>query len=135
MTFMDRMKQNPSYYFWDNINDHLGNLQIYLGVISVHKSGDYANLAEQIINDLIIKCDVRRCHLKFLHDLDLNMRPVLHFLLIAEKDQVDALRKTLIYAMSKITEITEPNNYRDQINHYLGHLDLYQYRTIQNYVL
>jgi hypothetical protein len=132
-SFPGLLKQNPSsYFFWSKISEYHDRLKIYLGSINLKESSDHRLLIEQMVNDLILKCDSQKCFLKLFHDINHNQENVIHFLLINEQDQEEDLKKTLIFATSNMDNI-EDNlvNYKEQINHYLEHLDLYQYRHIQ----
>lgn len=132
--FISQLKLNPtSYYFWSKIGQYYNQTKIYLGVMNINNNSDYSILIEQLLNDLLFKCQDQLCYIKLFHDID-NQQNLFHFLLIIDISQEPQFNKTLLYAVSKLTSI-EQNivNYKDKVNHYFEYIDLYHYQRIQSY--
>ena len=133
--FITGLKDNPtSYYFWSKYNKYGRTTHVYLGTVVINNNSDYQLLIEQILNDLIFKCQENLCFIKLFHDLDNDDKDLLHFLLIIDFSQKEMITKTLLYAISRITNVDNNlSNCKDRINHYLDHIDLYQYKRIKSY--
>lgn len=133
--FLIELKKNSSsYYFWYKYGQHNNSLNVFLGTVIINNNSDYQLLIEQILNDLIFKCQEELCFMKFFHDLDADGKDILHFLLIIDITQKDMLKKTLLHAVSKLNNIDNSiSNYKEVINHYLEYIDIYQYQRVKIY--
>lgn len=119
---LKKIDSNINYYFWDNVYKYIENLIIYTGNIPINKlCDDYSSIIGHIINDAIIKCNDNNYYLTIHHDI-LNNNDVIHFFLVIEKSELLNFKKTLLFALSEIFDITHKLvNYKVRINWYIGY--------------
>lgn len=133
---LKNIDSNINYYFWDNVNKYIDKLIIYTGNIPINKlCDDYPSIIGHIVNDILIKCNDNNYYLTIHHDT-LNNNDVIHFFLIIDKNELLNFKKTLLFALSEIFDITQNlRNYKVRINWYIGYTCPTNSTLIKSYCL
>lgn len=136
MTFCSEVKKHDPFWFWNHILEYENTHDLYFGNLNSNDDCDLKMLIEGLLKDLKKKVDRDSFYLKLFYDLDrIKKKPLLHFLLIVDRQYSHDLKKTILYGTSKLNLIEKVSRFKDTVNHYLGHHDYYNYINIDKYNL
>lgn len=137
MLMKEFREKGDSYFFWDNASKFDHNLQVYIGTLKYNgdlNQGDLATFLAELITDFKKKTNPDYHYFKLFHDVDSENKPILHYLLIIDRETVDQFKSTLIYAISVVNQIDDNLlNYKNLINHYLEYHDYYGYQRVKSW--
>jgi len=137
--FVENLRNNDSHYFWNQVNKYSNQISIFLGTIKINtKIEDYSEFISTILEDVENKMANKGVsndfYLKLLYDIDNSSQPVLHYLLVINRDRLPNFNRTLLYGISTLNNIDQRLvNFRKQIDHYLEYHDAYGYRRINTF--
>ena len=137
MQFLENLIKCDPHFFWSQVKNYNNQVSVYLGSLKINNEiEDYSDFITNLETDLQSKISNHHFYLKLFYDLDDNNLPLLHYLLIIEREHYKNFKKTLFYVFSKLNNIDHGLiNYKKQIDHYLEYHDAYGYQRIDSFAL